>query len=110
MNPGINNWIIFPFSSLSNNENSLACCACTVSNIKQWKDLRSDHNSSLLLKPSLNLECLVNQFHNATPENSNDPENISSSKYYNIDKMSKIKLWHENKKALTPFYHKNYFW
>ena len=58
----------------------------------QWKDLRSDHNSSLLLKPSLNLERLVNQFHNATPENSNDPENISSSKYYNIDKMSKIKL------------------
>ena len=36
-----------------------------------------DHNSSLLLKPSPNLELLVNQFNNATPENSSDPENIS---------------------------------
>ena len=41
--------------------------------------------SSLLLKPIPNLEVLVNQFNNATPENNNEPENISSSKYYDID-------------------------
>ena len=65
---------IFPFNSLSSNKNFLACCTNTDSNITQWKDLENDHNSSLSLKPSLNLELLVNQFNNATPENSNDPE------------------------------------
>ena len=42
----------------------------------QWKDLGDDHNSSLLLKPSLDLQLLVNQFNNVTPENNNDPGNI----------------------------------
>ena len=57
----------------------------------------SDRNSPLLSKPSPNLELLVNQFNNATPENSNDPENISSSKYYDIDQMQNIKIPHKNK-------------
>ena len=65
---------IFPFNSLSSNKNFLACCTNTDSNITQWKDLENDHNSSLSLKPSSNLELLGNQFNNATPENSNDPE------------------------------------
>ena len=47
-------------------------------------DLGNDHNSSLSIKPSSNLESLVNQFNNATPENNNDPEKICSSKYYDI--------------------------
>ena len=34
-------------------------------------DLKNDHNSSLSLKPSSNIELLVNQFNNATPENKN---------------------------------------
>ena len=33
-------------------------------------------------KPSSNLEFLVIRFNNATPESSNDPEKISSPKYY----------------------------
>ena len=41
--------------------------------------------SSLLLKPIPNLELLVNQFNNATPENNNDPENILCSKCYDMD-------------------------
>ena len=57
----------------------------------QWKDLESEHNSSLFLKPSPNLKLLVNQFATTASENSNDPENISSSKYYDIDKMHNIK-------------------
>ena len=42
---------------------------------KRWKRLRSAQNSSLLSKPTLNLELLVNNFNNATLENNNDPEN-----------------------------------
>ena len=69
----------------------------TDSNITQWKDLENDHDSSLLLKPSSNLELLVNQFNNATPENGNDPEKIASSKYYDIDEMHNIEIPHKNK-------------
>ena len=73
---------IFLFNSLSNNENFLACCTKTDNNITQWRDLEHDHDSSLSFKPSSNLELLVNQFNSATPENSRDPEKVSSSKYY----------------------------
>ena len=64
--------IIFHLKSLSSNKNFRACCTYKNSDIIQWKDLENDHNSSLLSKPS-NLELLVNQFNNATPENNNDP-------------------------------------
>ena len=50
---------IFPFNSLSSNKKFLACCTNTDSNIIQWKDLENDHASSSL-KPSSNLELLVN--------------------------------------------------
>ena len=68
----------FTFNSLSSN--FLACCTNTDSNITQSKDLENNHNSSLSLKPSSNFKLLVNQFNSATPENSNHPEKISSSK------------------------------
>ena len=84
-------------NSLSSNRNFLACCSNTDNNITQWKDLENDHGSSLLLKPSSNLELLVNQFNNATPENGNDPEKIASSKYYDIDEMHNIEIPHKNK-------------
>ena len=72
---------IFPFNSLSSNKNLLACCTNTDNNTTQWMiDLENDHNSSLSLKALSNLELLVNQFNNATPEN-NDPGKICSSKY-----------------------------
>ena len=67
----------FSFNSLSSNENFLACCTDTDSNITQWKDLENNHNSSLSLKPSSKLEFLVNQINNATSENGNGPEKIS---------------------------------
>ena len=57
----------------------------------QWKGLENDHDSSLLLKPS-NLELLVNQFNNVTPENSNDPKKIFSSKYYDIEEIHKFEI------------------
>ena len=94
---------MFPFSSLSNNKNLLACCTNTDNNITQWRYLEHDHDSSLSLKPSSNLEFLVNQFNNATPENSNDSEKISSSKYYDIEEMHNIEIPHKNK-SLSLFH------
>ena len=63
----------------------------------QWIDLENDHNSSLSLKSSSNLEHLLNQFNNATPENSYDPEKICSSKYHDIEQMHNIEISHKNK-------------
>ena len=96
---------IFPFNSLSSNKNFLTCCTSpdSDSNFIQLKELENDHNSSLLLKPSPNLELLVNQFNNATPENNNDPEKISSSKYYDIHEMHNLKIPHKNK-SLSLFH------
>ena len=88
---------IFPCNSLFSNKSILACCTNTDGNSTQWKDPENDHNSSLLLKPSSNLEPLVNQFNNAAPENGNDPEKIATSKYYGIDEMHNIEISHKNK-------------
>ena len=88
---------IFPFNSLSSNKNFWACCTNTDSNITQWKDLESDHNSSLLLKPYLNLELSANQFNNATQEYRNDPKKTSPSKYYDIEKIHNIEIPHKHK-------------
>ena len=74
----------------------------TDNNNTHWIDLENDHNSSLSLKPS-NLELLVNQFHNATHENSNNPEKVCSSKHYDIEEMHNIKIPHKNK-SLSLFH------
>ena len=88
---------IFPFNSLSSNKNFLVCCTNTDNNTIEWINLENFHNTSLSLKPSSNLELLVNQFNNATPENNNDPEKICSSKYYDIEEMGNIEIPHKNK-------------
>ena len=97
MNPGIGCSTIFPFNSSSSSKNFLDCCTNTDSNITQWKDLENDHNSLLPLKPFSNLKLLVNPFSNATPENTNNPEKIYSSKYYDMEEMDNIELSHKNK-------------
>ena len=71
-------------------------------NTIQCVDLENDHNSSISLKPSSNLELLVDQFNNATPENSNDPEKVFSSKYY-VEEMPNIEIPHKNKSL--PLFH-----
>ena len=58
---------ICPFNSISINRNFLARCANSDNNTTQWIDLENDHNSSLSLKRSSNLELLVNQSNNAIP-------------------------------------------
>ena len=75
----------------------------TANDTTQWIDLENDHNGSLSLKPSSNLELLVNQFNNTTAENSNDPEKICSSKYYGIEEMHDIEIPHKNK-SLSLFH------
>ena len=60
---------IFPFNSLSCDKNFLACCTNTDSSMMQWKGQKTAEISSLVLKPTPNLELLVNQFNNTTPEN-----------------------------------------
>ena len=94
---------IFPFNSSSSNKSFLACCTGSNSNFVQLKELENDHSSSLLLKPSPSLELLVNQFNNVTPENNNDPEKTSSSKYFDINEIHIIKI-HQKNKSLSLFH------
>ena len=68
-------------------------------------DLENGHNSSLLLKPSSNVELLVNQFNNVTPENNNDLEKVCSSKHYDTEEMHNIEIPHKNK--LLSLFHIN---
>ena len=96
---------IFPFNSSSSNKNFLACCTTTDSDIRQWKNIENDPDSLLSFKPFSNLELLVSQFNNATPENNSDPEKISSCKYYDIEEMRNIEIPHKNK--LLSLFHKN---
>ena len=53
---------IFPFHSLLSTKNFFCCCTNTDNNNTHWIDLENDHNCSLSLKRSSNLELLVNQF------------------------------------------------
>ena len=39
---------------------------------------------------------MVNEFNNATPENSNNPEKVCSSKYYDIEDMHNNEMPHKN--------------
>ena len=94
---------IFPFNSLPNNKNFVGCSTNTDNNIIQRRDLEHDHDSSLSLKLSSNLELLENEFNNATPENSNEPEQIFSSKYYDTEEMHNIDIPHKNK-SLSLFH------
>ena len=96
-------FMIFPFNSLSCDKNFLACCINTDSSIIQWKGQKTCELSSLLLKPTPNLQLLVHQFNNATPENKNDPENISSSKYYDIHEMHNVGIPNKNKSVTVPY-------
>ena len=52
-------------------------------------------------KKQTELALLVNQLNNASPEN-NDPENISSFKYHDIDEMYNVGVSNKNK-SLCPY-------
>ena len=83
----------------------MACCTNTNNDTTQWTDSENNLYSPLQLKPSSNLELLVNQFKNATPENTNDSENVCSSKYYDNEETPNIEIPHKNKSLFL--FHKN---
>ena len=64
--------------------------------------MKRSRKRSLSLKSSSNLELLLNQFNNATPENGSDPEQIASFKY-EINEMHNIEISHKNK-SLSLFH------
>ena len=70
----------------------------------QWKGQKTAEISSLVLKPTPNLELLVNQINNATPENNNGAENISSSKYYDVDETHNVGIPNKRNKSLSLFH------
>ena len=64
--------------------------------------MRGFRKCSLSLKLS-KLDYLVNQFNNATPENSNDAEKKFLSKYCDIEEMHNTEIPHKNK-SLSLFH------
>ena len=106
MNPGIAyNVAEQSFFVISYQVTNFLACTSTDSNITQWKDPENDHNSSLSLKLSADLELLVNQFNKATPDNNSKPEKKSSSKHYEIAEIHKTEIPHKNK--LLSLFHIN---
>ena len=61
------------------------------------------NSTSLVLKHSLNLPLLFNQFNNFYPEQKNELENIVNSNYYDIDQFQTLKF-HEKNKSLSLFH------
>ena len=59
------------------------------------------------MKPPPDLALLFSQFDNAIPQNRSDPENVSESKYYDIDELQKIKI--PNKENFLSLFHINSF-
>ena len=93
MNPGIAQNVAAQFflsiPYLAPNTFCLVVLTLIVTSHTQWKDLENDHDSSLLLKRSSNLELLLNQFNNATPENGNDPEKMTLMKCITLKYLKK---------------------
>ena len=80
MNPGMT-WNVasqfflsIPYYSVTKTSWLVVLAVIVTVTFMQLKDLGHDHNSSLLLKPSPNLELSVNPFNN---ENSNDPGGVN---------------------------------
>ena len=62
-------------------------------------------NSSISIKPSLHLSLLFSQFHNSSPEQKTDPENVVNSNFYDIDQLQTLKFPEKNK--LFSLFHIN---
>ena len=74
--------------------------SCSILN-KNYIEI-SNKNSSVLLKPPLNLELLFNQYNNSSPEQQNDPENVVNSRYFNIDQIQSLEFC-QKEKSLSLF-------
>ena len=96
---------IFPFGTLANkNFLSMMMVNSSPTTIKNNDVYATNINStSLVLKHSLNLPLLFNQFNNFYPEQKNELENIVNSNYYDIDQFQTLKF-HEKNKSLSLFH------
>ena len=65
----------------------------------------SSKNSSIHLTPASDLALLFNQFNSTSPEQNVDPENVTNSRYFDIDEIQALKL-HDKKNSLS-FFHIN---
>ena len=79
---------INPFKSTKSNKDFSTYVSNFRNNKKPVKTL--NNGSSLLLKASGNLNFLVDQSNNASPEDNTDPENVVQLKYYDNDMNYKI--------------------
>ena len=77
--------------------------SCSILN-KNYIEI-SNKNSSVLLKPPLSLELLLNQYNNSSPEQQNDPENVVNSRYFDIDQIQSLEFCQKEKSlSLSPFH------
>ena len=79
--------------------------SCSILN-KNYIEI-SNKNSSVLLKPPPNLELLLNQFNNSSPEQQNDPENVVNSRCFDIDQIQSLKLSQKEKSLSLSLFHIN---
>ena len=70
---------------------TLIATSRSVKQIQKIEDLENSNNGSFKSKPSSNLELLVNQFNNAIPENSNDPEKFLQPNIMTLRKCITLK-------------------
>ena len=62
-------------------------------------------NSSIFLKPPLNLSLSFNQINNSCPEQNIDPENVVNSVNFNIEQIQSLEF--PDKKKLPFLFHIN---
>ena len=90
---------IFPFTNFTNKKVQSA-----FSNREYHVDDYIDNliNTWLVLKPQENLTYIFNEFNNLSPDQSNNSENITNCKYYDIDEIQTLKKLN-NKCTLSLF-------
>ena len=62
----------------------------------------SSKNSSIHLTPASDLALLSNQFNSTSPEQNVDPENVTNSRYFDIDEIQALKLHDKKTPYLSP--------
>ena len=85
---------IFPFGTMANkNFLSMMMVNSSSTTIKNNDvDANNTNRTSLVLKPSVSVSLLFNQFNSFSPEQKNEPENIVNSNYYDIDQFQTLKF------------------
>ena len=86
---------IFPFGTLTNKD-FISTIIIATNSFSQGTSSEKYKESLLSLKAP-DLALLYNQFNNTSPEKNNDPENVVSSKFYDIDQFQTLKFLDKHK-------------